>query len=121
MEPHASVPPKIICLETYWGDHQTRLFQNTSVRPFLEALGAQFYPPIRVAHRFVESIPHLSHYTGYPDGLLWRDPEVFDAPVFYLSFHGSPGELRSSMENVGARFLCSAGVMCSQRWSSCSK
>lgn len=106
--PEAPVPLKIVCLETYWGDHQTRLFQNTSVRPFLEALGSQFYPPIRVAHRFVESMAHLSHYTGYPDGLLWQDREVFDAPVFYLSFHGSPGELRSSMENVGAGFLCKA-------------
>lgn len=44
--PIAPVPLKIVCLET-WGDHQTRLFQNTSVRPFLEALGSQFYPPIR--------------------------------------------------------------------------
>lgn len=108
MEALVPVPLKIVCLETYWGDHHTRLFQNTSVRPFLEALGSQFYPPIRVAHRFVESMAHLSHYTGHPDGLLWRDPEIFDAPVFYLSFHGSPGTIRSSMENAGARFLCGA-------------
>ena len=106
--PAAPLPLKIVCLETYWGDHQRRLFQDTSVRPFLQALGSQFYPPIRVAHRFVDSMAHLSHYTGYPDGLLWRDPEVFDAPVFYLSFHGSPGELRSAMECVSASVLCKA-------------
>lgn len=107
-KPAAAAPRKIVCLETYWGDHKARLFQNTSVRPFLEALSSQFDPPIQVAHRFVESTAQLSNYTAYPDGLLWRDPEVFDAPVFYLSFHGSPGALRSSLERIGARTLCRA-------------
>lgn len=104
--PTTPVPRKIVCLETYWGDHHGRLFQNTSVRPFLEALSAQFYPSIRIAHRFVESVRHLASYTAHPDGLLWCDAEAFDAPVFYLSFHGAPGTLRSSLENVDPAWLC---------------
>jgi len=101
-------PRKIVCLETYWSDHKGRVFQNTSVRPFLEALGSHFDPPIRIAHRFVDTFAHLSHYVARPDGLFWRDAEVFDAPVFYLSFHGSPGTLLSALENVGAETLCKA-------------
>ena len=98
-------PRKIVCLETYWGDHKIHLFQNTSVRPFLEALAVHFNPAIQIAHRFVESTAQLANYTGFPEGLLWRDPEVFDTPFYYLSFHGSPGTLRSS-----ARAACSPGT-----------
>lgn len=104
----AGAPRKIVCLETYWGDHDAQIFQNTSVRPFLDALSSRFDPPIRIAHRFVESIAQLSNYTSYPDGLLWRDRDVFDSPVFYLSFHGSAGALRSSLESIGASALCKA-------------
>jgi hypothetical protein len=102
----APAPRKIICFETYWGDHDARLFQNTSVLPFLQALSSQLQPPLQIAHRFVESAAHLSSYTAYPHGLLWQDPDVFDVPVYYLSFHGSPGELRSSLEHVAGGLLC---------------
>src|SRR6187431_857056 len=101
-------PRKLVCLETYWSDHKVHLFQNTSVRPFLEALSAHFDPPIRLAHRFVASTEQLQGYTRFPDGLLWRDTEVFDTPFYYLSFHGAPGRLRSSLERIGARALCNA-------------
>ncbi|MBK7471021.1 MAG: hypothetical protein IPI73_10775 [Betaproteobacteria bacterium] len=101
-------PRKIVCLETYWGDHKIHLFQNTSVRPFLEALAVHFNPAIQIAHRFVESTAQLANYTGFPEGLLWRDPEVFDTPFYYLSFHGSPGTLRSSLERIEAGALCAA-------------
>jgi hypothetical protein len=104
----AAVPRKIVCLETYWGDHNVRLFQNRSVRLFLEALSSLFDPPIRIAHRFVDTAAHLAHYTARPDGLLWRDPESFDVPVFYLSFHGAPGTLRSSIEHIGPDVLLKA-------------
>ncbi len=103
---HGAAPRKIVCFETYWGDHDTRLFQNTSVLPFLQALASQLSPPLEIAHRFVESAAHLSSYTAYPEGLLWQDPHVFDVPVYYLSFHGSPGELRSSLEHVAGGLLC---------------
>ncbi len=106
----AVLPPllsrKLVCLETYWGDHRGQMFGNTSVRPFLEALGGQLDPPVRVGHRFVESAVHLASYVEGPDGLLWRDREVLDAPVLYLSFHGAPGTLRSTLERVGAEALC---------------
>jgi hypothetical protein len=97
---------KIVCLETYWGNHNARLFQDTSVRPFLEALATQLHPEILIAHRFVESIAQLSYYMSYPNGLCWRDREVLDAPVIYLSFHGSPGSLIGSLESVDAETLC---------------
>ena len=102
------MPRKIVCLETYWGDHRIHLFQNTSVRPFLDALSMHFNPPLQIAHRFVESTAQLANYAGFPDGLLWRDPEAFDTPFYYLSFHGSPGTLRSSLERIGADALCDA-------------
>ena len=102
------VPRKLVCLETYWSDHKGHLFQNTSVRSFLEALAVHFDPPLRIAHRFVSSAEQFSSYTTFPDGLLWRDPEVFDTPFYYLSFHGSPGRLRSTLERIGARALCKA-------------
>ena len=99
-------PRKIVCLETYWGDHRGRLFHDTSVLPFLRALGGYFDPPVRIAHRFVESLSHLSNYVRYPDGLCWRDDEAFDAPIYYLSFHGSPGAIRSTLERLEGRILC---------------
>jgi hypothetical protein len=99
-------PRKIVCLETYWGDHRGRLFHDTSVLPFLRALGGYFDPPVQIAHRFVESLSHLSNYVRYPDGLCWRDAEAFDAPIYYLSFHGSPAAIRSSLERLEGRILC---------------
>src|SRR6185503_19452844 len=103
---YTGAPRKVVCLETYWGDHKVRMFQNTSVRPFLDALSAHFNPSLQIAHRFVESMEHLSSYTGFPYGLLWRDPEVFDTPFYYLSFHGSPGTLRSTLQRMNAESLC---------------
>jgi hypothetical protein len=101
-----SAPKKLVCLETYWGDHSIRLFQDRSVRPFLDALAMQFVPPVRVAHRFVDSLAQLMHYARRHEGLLWRDPEVFDVPVYYLSFHGRPGALRGAAERMEAAALC---------------
>ena len=71
-------------------------------------LAQQFDPPVAVAHRFVDSLAQLSFYTARPDGLLWRDREAFDAPIFYLSFHGAPGVLRSTSERIEAAALCRA-------------
>ena len=98
--PSTQAPRKLVCLETYWGDHNGRMFQDTSVRPFLQALAGRLDPPVALAHRHVESLAHLAQYTAHPDGILWRDPETFDVPVFYLSFHGSPGTLKSAMERL---------------------
>jgi len=103
-----SAPRKIVCLETNWGDHNLRVFQQRSVRPYLEVLGNQFTPPLAVAHRFADSLAQLGFYTARPDGLLWRDPEAFDAPLFYLSFHGAPGALRSTVDRFESDALCEA-------------
>ncbi len=103
-----SLAYKLICLETYWDDSEAQLFRNTSVRTFLEGLTAQFDPPIRLAHRFVESMAQLSNYTTQPDGLLWQDAETFDTPLYYLSFHGSPGTVHSALDQMGGKALCQA-------------
>lgn len=106
--PAVTAPRKLVCLETNWGDHNLRLFQNRSVRPFLEVLATMFDPPVAVGHRFADSFAQLSYYTGRPEGLLWRDAEAFDAPIFYLSFHGAPGTLRGTAGRFEADALCSA-------------
>jgi hypothetical protein len=103
-----AAPRKLVCLETYWADRRAQAFREQSVRPFLEGLAAQFDPPLRIAHRFVESIPQLGAYTRRGRGMLWRDPEAFDAPVFYLSFHGSPGSVRTALARIGPARLCAA-------------
>jgi hypothetical protein len=49
-------------------------------------------PPLAVAYRFMDSPAQLAAYTRRKEGPLWRDPETFNTPVYYLSFHGSPGK-----------------------------
>ena len=101
-------PRKLVCLETYWGDHKARIFRSPSVLPFLEGLGAQLDPPLRIAHRHVDSIEQLLGYSRYQKGLLWRDRESFDTPVYYLSFHGAPGKLVTALGRIGPKALCRA-------------
>lgn len=101
-------PRKLVCLETYWSDGHARAFGERSVRPFFDGLAAQLEPRLMIAHRFVESLSQLAAYTRRRKGLLWRDPEAFDAPVFYLSFHGSPGRIHTSLARVGPERLCEA-------------
>jgi len=101
-------PRKLVCLETYWSDHGARAFSSESVQPFFQGLATQFDPALRIAHRFVESPTQLAAYTRRAGGLLWNDPEVFDAPVYYLSFHGSPGTVRTALARLGPARLCKA-------------
>lgn len=103
-----AAPRKFVCLETYWSDRHRDAFGERSVRPFFEGLATQLDPPLRIAHRFVESVAHLATYTRRREGLLWRDPQVFDAPVYYLSFHGSPGKIHTSLVKLGPAALCRA-------------
>lgn len=100
-----AVPMKLVCLESSWDD---RVFHNTSVKGFFESLGPLTHPPLQVAHRFVESSKHLAHYTRKPDGLLWTDPIAWDAPIFYLAFHGSPGSVETTLERIDSQALCEA-------------
>jgi hypothetical protein len=101
-------PRKLVCLETCWSDRDARVFRERSVRPFFDGLAAQFEPPLAIAHRFAESAARLRAYTRRRGGLLRRDPEAFDAPVFYLSYHGSPGKLHTSPARMGPAALCRA-------------
>jgi hypothetical protein len=95
-------PPKLVCLESYWNE---RLFQTVSVKGFFEAMAPLVHPPLAVAHRFVDSAAALEHYAKR-GGVLWRQEELFDAPVFYLAFHGVPGGVKPTLERIGAERLC---------------
>ena len=98
-------PPKLVCLETYWNE---RLFQSFSVKGFFDAMAPLLRPPLRMAHRFVESADGLAYYTKRPGGVMWRQKELFDAPVYYLAFHGKPGTVISLTGNIGAQLLIEA-------------
>ena len=95
-------PAKLVCLESYWNE---RMFETFSVKGFFEAMAPLVRPPLAVAHRFVDSGAGLEHYAKR-GGVLWRQKELFDAPVFYLAFHGVPGGVKSMLERVGAERLC---------------
>jgi len=98
-------PAKLVCLESYWNE---RLFQSFSVKGFFEAMAPLVQPPLTVAHRFVESESGLAYYLRRPDGVMWRNRELFDAPVYYLAFHGRPGAVSPLLGRVGAERLCEA-------------
>ena len=98
-------PAKLVCLETYWNE---KLFESFSVKPFLEAMAPLLDPPLRVAHRFVESEAGLANYTRKPDGVMWRHADLFDAPVYYLAFHGKPGKVISLTGDIGGERLMEA-------------
>ena len=98
-------PPKLVCLETYWND---RLFQSFSVKGFFEAMVPLLHPPLMLAHRFVESPAGLAYYTRRPSGVMWRQSELFDAPVYYLAFHGKPGRVVSLNGDIHGQQLVEA-------------
>jgi hypothetical protein len=98
-------PAKLVVLETYWNE---KLFQSFSVKPFFEAMAPLVHPPLALAHRFVESAAGLAYYTRKPDGVMWRQADVFDAPVYYLAFHGKPGKVISLTGDIGGQTLIEA-------------
>jgi hypothetical protein len=108
MKTGRKAPRKLVCLETYWSDRHVQAFRERSVRPFFEGLAAQLEPPLAVAHRFMDTPSQLVSYTKFKKGLLWRDPAIFDVPVTYLSFHGSPGKIHTALAKIGAAQLCRA-------------
>ena len=96
------LPPKIVCLESYWNE---QLFQTFSVKGFLEAMAPLFHPPLTVAHRFVESEAGIAYYLRRPGGVMWRQKELFDAPVYYLAFHGRPAAVTPVLGQQPGRLL----------------
>jgi hypothetical protein len=98
-------PAKLVCLESYWNE---KLFQSFSVKGFFDAMAPLAHPPLMIAHRFVESEAGLAYYTKRPGGVMWRQSELFDAPVYYLAFHGKPGTVIALSGSIGARPLIEA-------------
>jgi len=100
-----TVSHKLVCFEAYWNE---KVFQTFSVKGFFEAMAPLLHPPLTLAHRFVESEAGLAYYARRPDGLMWRRKELFDAPIYYLAFHGRPGGVRSLLGRIEADKLCEA-------------
>lgn len=98
-------PPKIVCLESYWNE---RLFETFSVKGFFDAMAPLVHPPLTVAHRFVDSEAGLAYYLRRPGGVMWRRKELFDAPVYYLAFHGRPAAVSPVLGRVNGAQLCDA-------------
>jgi len=98
-------PPKLVCLETYWNE---KLFQTFSVRGFFEAMAPLSHPPFTLAHRYVDSEAGLAYYLRRPGGLMWRQKEVFDAPIYYLAFHGRPAAVSPLLGRVSGERLIEA-------------
>jgi len=94
-------PAKLVCLESYWNE---KLFQDFSVKGFFDAMAPLVHPPLTIAHRFVESEGGFEYYIKR-GGVAWRQAELFDAPVFYLAFHGAPGAVKSITGRIGAERL----------------
>jgi hypothetical protein len=84
------------------------MFQTCSVKGFFEAMAPFSHPALRVAHRFVDSPEGLAYYARRPDGVMWRQHELFDAPIYYLAFHGKPAEVSSLTGRIRADALCEA-------------
>jgi hypothetical protein len=104
-EKSLKVPPKLVCLEGYWNE---RVFQTFSVKGFFEAMAPLQRPPLTIAHRFVDSEAGLAYYAKRPDGLMWRNKELFDTPIYYLAFHGKPGAVSPLLGRIEAERLCEA-------------
>ena len=98
-------PAKLVCLESYWNE---KLFQTFSVKGFLDAMAPLAHPPLTVAHRFVDSAAGLAYYTKRPGGVMWRQRELFDTPVYYLAFHGRPASVTSLLGRISGERLCEA-------------
>lgn len=98
-------PAKLVCFEAYWND---RLFQTHSMKGFLEAMAPLSHPPLTIAHRYVDSEAGLAYYLRKPGGVLWRQKELFDVPVYYLAFHGRPAAVSPPLGRVSGDRLCEA-------------
>jgi len=98
-------PRKIVCLESYWDE---QMFQHFSVKAVLLDKTQLIRPPLTVAHRFVDSGAGLAYYLRRPGGLMWRQKALFDAPVYYLAFHGGAASVRAVVERIGPEDLIGA-------------
>jgi hypothetical protein len=97
------VPNKLVCLESYWNEN---LFRTFSVKGFFESMAP--LTPLTFAHRFVDSEAGLAYYLRRPDGVMWRHKEAFDAPVYYLAFHGRPAAVSLVLGRVAGERVIEA-------------
>jgi hypothetical protein len=84
------------------------MFQDFSVKKFLDGMAPLVHPPLTVAHRFVDSAAGLAYYLRRPGGVMWRQKELFNAPVYYLAFHGRPASVRTPVERIEGDALMEA-------------
>jgi hypothetical protein len=70
------------------------------VKGFFDAMAPLLDAPLAVAHRFVDSEAGLAHYAKRPGGVMWRNRELFDAPIYYLAFHGRPGAVSPPLGRI---------------------
>jgi hypothetical protein len=84
------------------------VFQTFSVKGFFDGMAPLSHPPLTIAHRFVDSEAGLAYYAKRPDGLMWRNKELFDTPIYYLAFHGKPGAVSPLLGRIEAERLCEA-------------
>ena len=98
-------PAKLVCLETYWNE---KLFQTFSVKGFFESMSPLSHPSLTLAHRYVDSEAGLAYYLKRPGGLMWKQKDVFDAPIYYLAFHGRPAGVSPLLGRVSGERLIDA-------------
>ncbi|MCX6280486.1 MAG: hypothetical protein NTU51_00810 [Bacteroidetes bacterium] len=91
----------IVCLESYWSYN---IFNNFSMKPYLENIGWMVKERIEIAHRFIDCELGLRYYIN----VLMQD-QIFP-PVIYISSHGNPlGNLEVSYEGeITPEELCEA-------------
>ena len=100
-----SYKPKICCLESYWSQGMTN---TLSMKPFLKAIGWMLEKDIIVAHRMIDSGQGLAYYTKFPNGIIWKGPQLAGIDVFYLASHGKPGGLKTPVSEIDSEELISA-------------
>jgi len=96
----ATFEPKMVILENYWTEE---LFSNTlSVMPFLSNIGNILENDriIRVAHRYFDSAESLSYYVKQPNGIIWKDEDVYGAIVYYVAAHGLEAGLDATLGKI---------------------
>ena len=77
---------KMLILENYWNPN---LFNNLSIKPYFVNLGNLINEDVRVGHRFIDSNEGLKYYIHYPEGLIWKNPEIYGTSTFMFETHGS--------------------------------
>lgn len=91
---------KMMILESNWESED--VFNNISVYPFLSnmsnLLGNQY--PIKVGHRYFDSVRGLKYYVQYPEGKLWSDPNAFGTSVFHIATHGGPTSILTTLDII---------------------